>query len=151
MLCWYLPVRIEDLLGQHTGVETKALVNSWPFLNQDLVLVIGVIPSKKLSWSSVMNSKIWGCFRFDLEETTKNVFYILLILEKVYFNYLFVRYVFLQRIWEMRSKWSMECLILFLLPFVSTKKSVFSSNCYKFYSLKSIFSLQTYLYFPTKL
>jgi hypothetical protein len=29
-LCGYLPVRIVDLLGQHTGVETKALVKVTP-------------------------------------------------------------------------------------------------------------------------
>ena len=71
---------------------------------------------------------------------------IVFTLEKVSFNYLFLKYVFLRRIWEMKSAILMECLISVLHPFVSTKNSVFSSNCYKFYSLKSMISLQTFFY-----
>ena len=116
VLCWYLPVSIEDLLGQHTGVDTKALVNSWPFLNQDLVLVIGVIPSKKLSWSSVMNNKMWGCFKKELVKSVKKCFcfkYVQFLSNCVKLTYyFFVKYFFHQKIQEMRSKQSMGCLIL---------------------------------------
>ena len=71
VLCWYNPVNTEDLLGQQTGVETKALVNFCPDSNQDFVLTMGSIPSKKLSWSSVINIAIFGWFKFEQVKTVE--------------------------------------------------------------------------------